>query len=223
MKVAFGRSGVAERSFPASLLSHRGYHDASARSFRTIKNRELSSAIYTGYARTKSAILEATGGNPVSREAMREIYSAIARHHLNERGQTWDLSCAAVAFHETMGYTVARLEAGASSHNNDLRPFTMIPEQLMGRLFTQVVARSVSPVEVEFLCSGKMYVLVCNDWEGYYLATSWLREAGCKEGLPLVKTQPGPAFEVWSLAGEAGEQFVLPTQVMLVADRIVPK
>ncbi|HXM36947.1 MAG TPA: glycosyltransferase family A protein [Pyrinomonadaceae bacterium] len=223
MKTALARSGVAERSFPASLLSHRGHHDASARSFRTIRDREISRAIYTSYTRAKSAILEGTGGNGVSSGAMREIYSAIACRHLNEREQTWDLSCAAVAYSETMGYTIARLEPGASSHNNELRPFTLIPELLRGKQFTQVVSRSVSPVEVEFLCSGKVYVLVGNDWEGYHLATSWLRRAGCREGLPLVKTQPGPAFEVWSLAGERGEQLVLPTQVMLVADRIVRK
>src|SRR5262249_33703345 len=30
---------------------------------------------------------------------------------------------AVVAFRETMGYTIARLTLGTSSHNNDLRPF----------------------------------------------------------------------------------------------------
>jgi hypothetical protein len=120
-----------------------------------------------------------------------------------------------------MGYTVARLEAGASSHNNDPRPFTAVPEPLAGLEFTQVVSMSVSSVEVEFFTSGKLYVLVGNDWEGYWPATTWLSEKGFKEDLPLVETQRGTAFEVWSLVGEAGECFVLPTQVMLAADRLV--
>jgi FkbM family methyltransferase len=132
-----------------------------------------------------------------------------------------DVACASVAFRETMGYTIARLEPGVSSHNNESRPFTAIPEPLVGRPFTQVVAYAVSPVHVEFLTSGRLYVLVGNDWEGYHAATAWLSRAGSREGLPLVETQCGVGFEVWSLVAEAGERFVIPTQVMLVADRLV--
>lgn len=134
-----------------------------------------------------------------------------------------DLSSAAIAFRETMGYTIARLSLGASSHNNERRPITMIPEPLLGRQFTQVVAYAVSPIKVEFLTSGKFYVLVGNDWDGYHLATSWLSKQACREALPPLETNFVPAFEVWSLAGKAGERLVLPTQVMLVADRIVPR
>lgn len=132
-----------------------------------------------------------------------------------------NLPCASVAFRESMGYTIARLEAGASSHNNDPRPFAAIPAPLAGLEFTQVVSNSVSPVEVEFLTPGKLYALVGNDWEGYWPATTWLSENGFREDLPLVETRRGTAFEAWSLAGEAGERFVLPTQVMLAADRLV--
>lgn len=134
-----------------------------------------------------------------------------------------DLPCASVAFRETMGYTVARFEVGASSHNNDPRPFAAIPAPLSGLEFTQVVSRSASPVEIEFITPGKLYVLVGNDWEGYYPATTWLVEKGFKEDLPLVETRRGNAFEVWSLVGEAGERFVIPTQVMLVSDCLVGK
>jgi hypothetical protein len=116
-----------------------------------------------------------------------------------------------------MGYTIARLEAGASSHNNDPRPFVAVPQPLEGLEFTQVVACRVSSVEVEFLTSGKLYVLAGNDWEGYWPATTWLSENGFREDLPLVETMRGTAFEAWSLVGEAGERFVLPTQVMLAA------
>jgi hypothetical protein len=128
---------------------------------------------------------------------------------------------AEVSFREGMGYTVERLEAGVSSHNNDSRPFEAIPAQLAGLEFTQVVSSSVSPVEVEFLTAGKLYVLVGDDWGGQYMATEWLRRMGFREGLPKVKTARGSGFEVWSLAGEAGERFVLPTQVMLAAVRLV--
>jgi hypothetical protein len=142
---------------------------------------------------------------------------------LGTLGVAPNLPCAVVAFGETMGYTLAWLKAGVSSHNNDLRPFTAIPERLSGLMCTQVVASSVSPVEVEFLTPGKLYVLVGNDWEGYQPATNWLSEKGFREDLPLVKTQVGTAFEVWSLVGGAGEHFVIPTQVMLAAERLVRK
>lgn len=130
------------------------------------------------------------------------------------------LPCAAVAFHETMGYTVDLLRLGASSHNNDPRPFTAIPEPLAGRRFTQVVSCVVSPVHVQFLSSGRVYVLVGTDWDGYYAATAWLGGAGEPEAIPLVETLHRPAFEVWSLRGEQGDEFVIPTQVMLVSDHL---
>lgn len=131
-----------------------------------------------------------------------------------------DAGCAAVVFHETMGYTVERLELGASSHNNERRPFTAIPEPLLGRRFTQVVSGVVSPVEVRFLSGGRVYVLAGTDWDGYYAATEWLGRHGRPEALPFVETQRRPAFEAWSLTGERDQQFVIPTQVMLVSDHL---
>jgi hypothetical protein len=127
---------------------------------------------------------------------------------------------AEVSFREDMGYTIERLEAGVSSHNNDPRPFKSIPAPLAGLEFTQVVSSNASPVEVEFLTSGRLYVLVGDDWGGYYPATAWLRRVGLRERLPRVETARGSGFEVWLLAGEAGERFVLPTQVMLAAARL---
>jgi hypothetical protein len=124
---------------------------------------------------------------------------------------------AAVAFREDMGYTVDRLTLGASSHNNDIRPFTAIPDALAGHPFTQVVAYSASPVDLEFLSAGHVCVLAGTDWYGYFAATEWLREVAAAEPLPLVETCHRPAFEVWSLRGEAGDRYVSPTQVALVA------
>lgn len=124
---------------------------------------------------------------------------------------------AAVGFRESMGYAVARLAPGASSHTNDARPFRSVPDALRGRPFTQVVASRVSPVEIEFRSGGKVYVLVGTDWNGYVPASEFLRTRGHREPLPDVTTSRGTSFEVWSLVGAAGEHVSLPTQVMLVA------
>jgi len=128
-----------------------------------------------------------------------------------------DAACAAVVFRETMGYTVARLEPGTSSHTNDPRPFATVPDPLRGLTFTQVVAHAVSPVEVTFRTAGKVYVLVGDDWAGARAATDWLSTAGTREPLPPVRTERGTGFDVWSLTGAAGARVVVPTQVMLVA------
>jgi hypothetical protein len=141
--------------------------------------------------------------------------------HPSALGKAPDAPCASVAFSETMGYDVAQLKPGASSHKNDARPFVLIPEMLAGLQFTQVVTWIVSPVEVEFLTSGKLYVLVGNDWEGFHPATAWLYQTGFKESVPVVQTKRGSGFEVWSLVGEVGQHYVLPTQVMLVADHLI--
>ncbi len=135
-------------------------------------------------------------------------------------GPAVDMPCASVAFAEEMGYTLATLEPGVSSHVNAERPFTSIPEVLRGRRFTQVVASTVSPVEVEFLTAGKLFVLVGNDWYGHAVAREWLAEHGYDERLPTADTVDGAGFEVWSLVGIAGDRLVVPTQVMLVADRL---
>jgi FkbM family methyltransferase len=133
------------------------------------------------------------------------------------------VACAAIAFSETMGYTIATLDPGASSHNNDHRPFELIPDVLRGRRFTQVVSGGVSEVEIEFLSAGKLYVLVGTDWGGHEPATEWLARTGYKEDLCLARTSRDNAFEIWSLVAAAGERFVIPTQVMLVSDHLVKR
>jgi hypothetical protein len=146
---------------------------------------------------------------------------ALETQYPSQLGPPPQAPCAAVAFNEQMGYSIAKLDLGASSHNNDTRPFKSIPQTLIGRSFTQVVSSVVSEVEIEFLTAGKLYVLVGNDWEGHYPATAWLSKRGYKEDLALVETERGTGFEVWSLAGEAGQSFILPTQVMLVSDNLL--
>ena len=134
-----------------------------------------------------------------------------------------DHPVARLAFAEPMGYELARLESGVSSHTNELRPFTRIPDQLAGLRFTQVVCDNAAPVEVEFLEEGKLYVLVGNDWDGRRTLTEWLCDAGFDERLPLVETAPGVGFEVWSIVGRRGEVVVVPTQAMLVAADLVAR
>jgi hypothetical protein len=136
-------------------------------------------------------------------------------------GPALDVRCAEVAFTETMGYRVARLEEGVSSHVNADRPFGTLPEKLRGLEFTQVVAHAAAPIEVEFLTSGKLFVLVGNDWHGYDHARAWLGYAGYDEQMPVVQNGPESGFEVWSLLGSRGDRLVLPTQVLLAAEHLV--
>jgi hypothetical protein len=138
-------------------------------------------------------------------------------------GPPIELPSATVAFDEEMGYAIATLEPGVSSHVNEDRPFTAIPVQLRGRRFTQVVSFTVSPVEVELLTPGKVFVLVGDDWYGHEVVRDWLASTGFDERLPRVETASGSGFEAWSLAGAAGDRFVIPTQAMLVADQLVQR
>src|SRR5262249_39841336 len=103
---------------------------------------------------------------------------------------------ARAAFAEQMGYAVRTLEPGVSSHTNVEQPFTSIPDELRGLQFTQVVAWSVTRIEIELLSSGKLYVLVGDDWWGYGIARDWLAEHGYLERLPRVETETGTGFEV---------------------------
>jgi hypothetical protein len=171
--------------------------------------------------------------------ALAELRSALHRARLEERGfpaamvagqrraDATTLSAsprealARVSFHETTGCTVERLALGVSSHVNELRPFAAVPDILLGRAFTSVVANRASPIEVRFLQAGRLYVLVGTDWEGYHRATAWLGGVGTKEDLRPATTTRGTGFEIWSLSAEANDSFVIPTQVVLVGDRLV--
>jgi FkbM family methyltransferase len=137
-------------------------------------------------------------------------------------GPPVDLRPATVAFSEAMGYRISTLEPGMSSHVNIERPFSAPPEPLRGLAFTQVVANSVSPLLIEFRSPGKLFVLVGDDWAGAAVARDWVAAAGFIEDLPRVATAVGAGFEVWSIVGDVGEHVVAPTQVMLVAQRLVP-
>jgi hypothetical protein len=216
LRAVLRRAGLVERTFPASLLKQQSRPPEARAHFPPLPDRELSAAIDAAYRRLKDTIA-AEAQEPIPGSALREIHRAITHRRLAERGLVPDAPCAAITFRESMGYSVAKLRPGASSHNNDRRPFDEIPAPLVGLPFTQVVASRVSPVSVTFRDPGKLYVLVGTDWDGYHNATAFLRERGHREPLPSVRTRRGTGFEVWSVIGAAGEALELPTQVMLVA------
>ena len=135
--------------------------------------------------------------------------------------ETERAECAAVAFREDMGYTIARLEPGVSSHNNESRPLSSIPSPLRGLPFTQVVARHVSPVEIDFRSRGVLYLLAGTDWEGHQPLTTFLDEVASRTSLPPLQTMTGTTFDVWALERNAGDRLVVPTQVMLVSRELV--
>ncbi len=127
---------------------------------------------------------------------------------------------ATVVVRESMGYSLARMALGTSTHNNDARPITSMPQELEGLLFTQVVANHSSPVEVVFVSTGKVYALAAPGWEGYAPAAKYLDGAGWRESMELLRTSSSTVFEPWSLFAERGERVVVPTQVMLVSHEI---
>jgi hypothetical protein len=132
-----------------------------------------------------------------------------------------DLPLAAVGFRESMGYTVARLKLGVSTHNNDPRPLTAVPPSLANLRFTQVVANHAAPVEIEFRSSGRIFVLAATGWEGYAPVAAFLDAAGWREPMDSLHTRDGTSFEVWSLVASQDERVVVPTQAMLVAEDLV--
>ena len=201
--------GLERRTFPASLLQ--------AGSVASAIPDEAVLDVHRAYRRALAAVRGEAGGLQLPAAARAAIHDGIALARRRARVRAAAPGPAAIAFREEMGYRVAPFAPGTSSHVNDARPIERVPRPLAGLVCTQVVAGSAAPVEVEFLAPGTLYVLVGTDWEGHRVASRWLEEAGAREPLPPVRTARGTAFEVWSLAGEAGDRWVVPTQVMLVA------
>lgn len=208
-------AGLVERTFSGALPASP--HAADGSPDWALGDAATSAAIQAGYRRVKAAILEETGMHSQTAATLRRIYRDVARHRLRERGLAPTVPEARVAFSENMGYAVARLEAGVSSHTNIARPLAGIPAPLAGKPFTQVVAYQAAHVDVEFLTGGKLYVLIGTDWYGYLPMTDWVSSTGYREPLSALTTALGTSFEVWSVIGEAGEKLVIPSQAMLVA------
>lgn len=228
LHAALEHAGFARRTFPASWIVRAGPARAGFATSGSVARapdvmgvgpgaaRDIEMEIDAAYRRLKSAI-RAEIGEGLSPALLRVLRRAVAHRKHVERGLAPAAPPAAAAFRETMGYLVATLAAGISSHTNDHRPFEAVPDPLAGLRFTQVVASCVSPVEIEFRSAGKVYVLVGTDWSGQVAAADFLRDRGYREPVPFVRTRAGTGFEVWSLVGEPGERIEVPTQVMLVA------
>jgi hypothetical protein len=132
-----------------------------------------------------------------------------------------DAPLATAAFREPMGYTLARLEPGISTHNNDTRPLVFVPPALAGMQFTQVVANYSAPIEIEFRRSGRLLALAARGWEGYAPAAAFLDDSGWRDPVEPLRTHDGTIFDAWSLIAEAGERLIIPVQVMLVAAELI--
>jgi hypothetical protein len=217
---ALRRHGLAARAIPANLLA-RGPGSNSCDPDRRVDGFGCDLGVHAAYRRAKSAILAQVDGGENAAAMLAHAYRAIRQEKLLGTIECPDVPLAGIAFCENMGYSLARLEPGQSSHNNDIRPFRAMPPPLLGLPFTQVVAYRVSPIEVVFLEGGKLYVLVGTDWEGHAVATNWLVGMGSREAFAPVETERGTTFEVWSVLGGTGDLIVVPTQVMLVAASLV--
>jgi hypothetical protein len=185
--------------------SHRGWR---ARLLADTRCREIESAL--------SPFFEGS----IPRELRRALLRAIGAR-VDGPPRPVDRPLATVAFRERMGYTLATLETGVSTHNNDRRPVIALPAALAGLRFTQVVSCQSAPVEIEFRSAGRLYVLAAPGWEGYASAVAFLDDAGWREPMDPLRTATGTVFEPWSLAGEAGERLVVPTQVMLASAELL--
>jgi hypothetical protein len=159
-------------------------------------------------------------GGEVPKRLCRELLREL-KARAEEAVQPTESLMAKVSFRETMGFTLARLQPGVSTHNNDPRPIVSIPPALVGLQFSQVVSCHSAPVEIEFRTRGRLFVLAAPGWEGYASAAALLDEAGWRELSDPVRTQNGTVFEPWVLFAEAGERLVIPVQVMLASEELV--
>lgn len=221
LRAALKRNGLLERRFPAALLARPQVPSPPGSERAITVSGEARQSVQRAYERIKSALLEETGIERLSVAAMREIHRAIAARELRRRFEAPQAACAAVTFRESMGYTLAPLRVGESTHNNERHTIISVPAALERLTFTQVVAHRVSPVDLEFLGAGKVYVLVGGGWYGYRDAVAWIQEVGYREPLPDLVTVDGSPFEVWSLLAEQGERFTSPTQVMLATTELI--
>lgn len=219
------RDGVPgpHRPVPASFLNDSGVSPLCGRpapaDFPSHRGRRVGCIVEARY-RELEAVLASHLDGLVPRALRRELRRAVANGTQGTPRPT-GAPLAVVAFRESMGYTLARIELGVSTHSNDPRPLVSIPSALAGLCFTQVVANHASPVDIEFRSEGRLLVLASPGWEGYAPAVAFLDDAGWREPIDVLRTRDGTTFEAWSLVAGAGERLVVPTQVMLATDELI--
>jgi hypothetical protein len=187
--------------------------------FPSHRGRSVETQVDARHREIVQALAPMLGG-VVPRNLRRELYRAVYQQIYASARQN-EAPLATVACRESMGYTLAKLALGISTHNNDARPLVSVPETLRGLCFTQVVANHAAPVEIEFRSEGKLFVLAAPGWEGYAAAAAFLDDAGWRETIDVLRTRDGTTFEAWSLVAGAGEHLVIPTQVMLAANEVI--
>src|SRR5262249_31729755 len=117
-------SNTFYKSIAETFPSHRGFRTDCMVKARC---REIQTALMPYFSER------------IPRDLRRELVRAVsARTHGPPRPT--DLPLASIAFREAMGYTLARLECGVSTHNNDWRPLVSVPQPLLGLQFTQAVS-----------------------------------------------------------------------------------
>lgn len=211
------------RPVPASFLERHsnlaGLWDSPVNGFPSHRGFRAACLIKTRFREIEHLLtpyLEGAMPRGLRRELLRTLNGRTPRPP-----RPSEAGLAAIAFREAMGYTLARLECGVSTHNNDPRPLVSVPVELAGLPFTQVVANHATPVEIEFRTGGRLFVLAAPGWDGYAPAAEFLDAAGWRDSIEPLRTRDGTTFEIWSLWAQAGEHLHLPTQVMLAAAELV--
>ncbi len=204
---------------PSFLANGKSIQGQFSPTFPSHRGLQVRRAIAARCREIEATVAPYLGG--VIPEALRHELRRAVKIRLPALARPDDTTLATVGFKESMGFTVATLECGASTHNNSDRPLVFVPEALAGIRFTQVVANHSAPVEVEFRTAGLLYVLAAPGWEGYSPAATFLNEAGWREPIEGLRARDGTIFEPWSLVAGAGERLVLPTQVMLAGAELV--
>jgi hypothetical protein len=208
------------RFVPASFLKANGADDQEwSTHFPSHRARRFRHAVETRARQIETKLVPLLGGG-ITQRLRRELRREVTLR--TERMARPDgVPLAKIAFRESMGYTIARLSLGISTHNNDDRPLVFVPDELINGWFTQVVANFSRPVEIEFKTAGRVLVFASPGWEGYAPAASYLDDAGWREPIDPLRTRDGTIFQPWCLVADDGERLMLPTQVMLAAAELV--
>ena len=124
---------------------------------------------------------------------------------------------ASVEFSETIGYKVATLVDGMSTHVNVNRRFVDVPPELYGLQYNMVVAHHSSPMKIKCVSPGVLYVLVGRDWDGGIKGP--LRDLKASETDLVIETSH-VKYDAWSLQLSADQEIELPVQAILACESL---
>jgi hypothetical protein len=127
---------------------------------------------------------------------------------------------AKIRFTEQMGYTVGTLVKGARTHNNDVVTYNTIPDELLGKEYTLVVAKVSSHVRIRFLTSGKVYLLQSAWCTPADVAGMLTPIAHKEENMPPLTSSGAETWSVWSITAKAGTEIEIKGAPPLVAESL---